>query len=92
MHNLYVRGRNMTRLFSDEELKSIIEAVFNHYKKRNILKREFHRFLSSKGFSDEDIEAAWFQAYKRGLVETGICLVGTKPELVMFRPKDFEED
>lgn len=55
------------------------------------MKREFHRFLSSKGFSDEDIEAAWFQAYKRSLVETGICLVGTKPELVMFRPKDFEE-
>ena len=82
----------MARLFSDEELRSIIEAVFSYYKKRSILKCEFHRFLSSKGFGDEDIEGAWFQAYRRGFVEVGVCLVGSRPELVMFRLKDFEGD
>lgn len=58
----------MDNTISDEELKRIVDMLFNHFKKPWILESEFNNYLKSKGFTDEEVNNIWFQAFRKGLV------------------------
>ena len=84
--------RVMGRQFSFEELKDIIDRLFNHYEKRIITEREFRLFLKGLGFSDEDVDGIWFQAFKRGLIDLGVEQVGNKYVMAILKPLNVEEE
>ncbi|MHC1628140.1 MAG: hypothetical protein ACXQTI_04860 [Candidatus Nezhaarchaeales archaeon] len=76
----------MARTFAYEELKRIINDLFDHYKKPWILEREFNSYLKTKGYTDEEISEIWFQALGKGLVEIRGMRIGSMYELVIYRP------
>ena len=82
----------MARTFANEELKRIINDLFKHFKKPWILEREFKPYLQAKGYTDEEIDEIWFQAFRKGLVIATGTLVGNKRELMIYKPSGEEEE
>jgi len=77
---------NMARTFANEELKDIINMLFEHFKKPWILEREFNTYLKTKGYTDEEISEIWFQALSKGLVEIKGVLSDNMYELAIYKP------
>ena len=81
----------MTRTFTDEELRKIIDMLFSHFKKPWILEREFRPYLKAKGYTDEEIDEIWFQALRKGLINIGGTYVGRQREFLISKPPREEE-
>jgi len=79
------------RKFTDEELKEIIDMLFKHFNKPWILEREFKPYLQAKGFTEEEIEVIWNEAYNRGLILVSSTPIGRKYELTIVKPEEEEE-
>ena len=82
------------RRFSDEELKNIIDMLFKHFNKPWILEREFKPYLQAKGYTDEEIEAIWNEAYNRGFILLSSTPIGRgrRYELTIVKPEEEEEE
>ncbi|RLF10918.1 MAG: hypothetical protein DRJ68_04610 [Thermoprotei archaeon] len=82
----------MSRQFSSEESRSIIDKLFGHYKKKIITEREFRHFLEGLGYSAEEIDEILFQAFKQGLIDLGVEQVGRKYVMAILKPLGDEEE
>jgi len=80
------------RRFSDEELKNIIDLLFKHFNKPWILESEFKPYLQAKGFTDEEIEEIWGQAYNKGLILISSTPINGDYEFTIVKPEEEEEE
>ncbi|RLF11072.1 MAG: hypothetical protein DRJ98_04570 [Thermoprotei archaeon] len=76
------------RKFTDEELKDIIDKLFKHFNKTWILESEFKPYLQAKGYTDEEIEEIWGQAYERGLIQISSTPVNGDFEFTIVREEE----
>jgi len=81
----------MGKRFTDEELKRIIDMLFDHFNKPWILEREFKPYLQAKGYTDEEVRRIWAQAHKKGLVYISSMPVNGDYELTIVKPEEEEE-
>ena len=79
------------RRFTDEELKNIIDTLFKHFNKPWILECEFKPYLQAKGYTDEEIEAIWNEAFNKGLILVSSTPIGRRYELTIVKPEEEEE-
>ena len=68
--------------------------LFKHFNKPWILEREFKPYLQAKGYSDEEIETIWSEAYKRGFIYISSTPIGRerKYEFTIVKPEEEEEE
>jgi len=81
----------MSQRFSFNELKDVIDKLFDHYKKKMITEQEFRHFLEHLSFSVEEIDEIWFQAFKQGLIDLGVEHIENKYVMVILKPLSDEE-
>jgi len=80
--------------FSKEELKKLIDALFNHYKQVHIYESDFKTYYKNiKGLTEEEIYEIWTQGYAEDLIYAGVSInpKTNKLELVITRPEDIGE-
>lgn len=80
------------RSFTDEELRDIIDMLFKHFNKSWILEREFKPYLQAKGYTNEEIEDIWNEAFNRGLIIVSSTPVGRRYEFTIVKPEEEEEE
>ena len=82
------------RHFSKKELKKLIDALFDYYKKTHIYESEFKTYYKNiKGLTEEEIYKIWTQGYSEDLIYAGVAInpKTNKLEIVITRPKDIGE-
>ena len=82
----------MTRKLTTEELRKAIDHLSKQYNRPWILQQEFTSYLKAKGYTDEEIDEIWFQAFRKGLVIATGTLVGNRRELMIYKPSEEEEE
>ena len=58
--------------FDEDNVKKLIDEVFDRYKKRYIDEDEYKIFFVLKGLNLDEIEDLIFYAYKLGIIDVGI--------------------
>lgn len=81
----------MTKKYTKEELKKIIDEIFDHYKKPQILENEYLQYLIiHKKMSRNQAEALIFEAYRNDLIYIGVEEEYGKYIKIIYRPEDYE--
>jgi len=81
----------MNKKYSREELKKVIDEIFEHYKKPQILEDEYLRYLVIyKKMTREEAEHLIFEAYRNDLIYIGVEKEYGEYVKVIYRPEDYE--
>jgi len=77
--------------YTKEELKKIIDEIFEYYKKLQITENEYLQYLATrKKMNREQAEALIYDAWRHDLIYIGATIVKGKGKKVIWRPEDYE--
>jgi len=80
--------------FSKEELKELIDGLFNYYKQVHIYESDFKNYYRNiKGLTEEEVYEIWTRGYAEDLIYVGVDInpKTNRLELVISRPEDIGE-